>query len=348
MASHCDAAAKAHDGRLADAENMNNRRRLVTGLAAGALAVPLWSCTPKEASTTRRLGVFQPGSPPEPLVEAIREGLKALGYVEGRDVVLEIRWAQGRPDRLDDLAKELVASKVDLITAFSTPLVLAALRASSTLPVVFTGVGDPVGTGVVRSLAHPGGNATGLATHFPELSAKRVEILREIVPKTSHFAMLWNDKNPSMTLSAQEIEEAASRQGLTIQAVGIHDLVDFDASFAAIQAGPSSALFTLADPFTRANRQRIVDFAARVHLPAVYEVSEFVESGGLVSYGPSLAAMHRRAAVFIDKIFKGAKPGDIPVEEPTVFELFVNLKTARTLGITIPDTVLLRADKVIE
>jgi putative ABC transport system substrate-binding protein len=237
---------------------------------------------------------------------------------------------------------------VDLITTFSTPAAIAARRATSTIPIVFTGVGDPVGTGVVPSLARPGGNATGLSILATELSAKRLEILREIVPSLSRLAMLWNDTNPSMVLRARESQEAATKLGVTIQSLGVHDLVDFEADFAAMRAGRFTALLTLADPFTRAHRERIVNLAVELRLPAIYELREFVESGGLISYGPSLLAMHRRSAIYIDKIFRGAKPADPPVELPTVFELAINMKTAKALGIKIPNSILVRATEVIE
>jgi putative ABC transport system substrate-binding protein len=323
------------------------RRKLIFAFGASALAVPLATLA-QQPPKIRRVGIFQPGAPPEPLMEAIREGLRELGYIEGRNIAYEIRWAEGKLDRLDGLAAELVAAKVDLITTFSTPLAIAARRATSTIPIVFTGVGDPVGAGVVPSLAHPGGNATGLSTLATELSAKRLEILHEIVPGASRLAMLWNDTNPSMTLRARETQEAASKLGLTIQSLGVHDLVEFEAAFTAIRSSRSSALLTLADPFTRAHRQRIVEFAANSRLAAIYELREFVESGGLISYGPSLVAMQRRSAIYIDKILKGAKPGDLPVEQPTVFELIINMKTANALGIKIPNSILVRADRVIE
>jgi putative ABC transport system substrate-binding protein len=321
---------------------------LIAGLCASTLALPLLSLAQRQATKVRRLGILQPGAPPEPLVEAIKEGMSQLGYVEGRDIVFETRWADGRTDKLDEGAADLIAAKVDVITTLSTPAALAARRATSLIPIVFTGVGDPVGTGVVQSLAHPGGNATGFATLSTELSAKRLEILHQMVPGLTRFAMLWNDTNPSMGTSARITQEAGARLGLTVQSLGVHDLVDFDPSFAAIRAGTSSGMLTLADPFTRANRQRIVDFAARSRLPAIYEIREFVDAGGLISYGPNLAGIQRRSATYIDKIFKGAKPGDLPVEQPTVLELVINMKTAKALGISVSNLLLARADQVIE
>jgi putative tryptophan/tyrosine transport system substrate-binding protein len=295
-----------------------------------------------------RLAVLQPGAPPEPLVEAFRQRLRELGYVEGRNLVLEYRWAEGKLDRLADLARELSGLKVDVITTMSTPAALAARNATATIPIVFTAVGDPVGAGVVPSLARPGGNATGISLLATELSAKRLEILREIAPATSRVAMLWNDTNPGMVLRAHEAQDAATRLGVAVQSVGVHDLISFDAAFAAIESDRADALLTLVDPFTREHRKRIVDYAAQRRLPAIYEAREFVDSGGLASYGPSLVAIQRRAAEYVDKIFRNTKPSDIPVEQPTKFDLVVNLKTARALGIEVPPTLIARADEVIE
>ena len=320
----------------------------MAAFGAGTLAFPLLAFPTPRVKKVRRLGILQPGAPPQPLADAIKEGMSQLGYVEGRDVVFETRWAEGRADKLNAGAAGLVAAKVDVITTLSSPAALAARRATSTIPIVFTGVGDPVGIGIVESLAHPGGNATGFASLTTELSAKRLQLLHQVAPQMTRFAMLWNDTNPSMSISASRAEGAASSLGLTVQSLGVHDLVDFDPSFAAIRAGNSSGMLTLADPFTNANRKRIVDFAARSRLPAIYETREFVEAGGLMSYGPNLAAIQRRSATYIDKIFKGAKPGDLPVELPTEFELIINMKTARALGIAFSESILARADEVID
>jgi putative ABC transport system substrate-binding protein len=326
---------------------MSSRRRLIAGLGASTLA-PLLLFAQQRVTKVVLLGVLQPGAPPQPLMEAIKEGLRDLGYVEGRNIAFLVRWAEGRTDKLDEGAGDMVRANVDLITTLSTPAALAARRATSSIPIVFTGVGDPVGTGVVQSLAHPGGNATGFATLEPELSAKRLDLLHQLVPNMTRIAMLWNDTNPSMKTGARYAQEAGKSLGLTVQSLGVHDLVDFDASFAAIRGGDSAALLTLADPFTRANRQRIVDFAARSRLPAIYETREFVEAGGLISYGPNLLAMQRRSATYIDRILNGAKPGDLPVEQPTAFELIINMKTANALGIKLSDSILARADEVIQ
>jgi putative ABC transport system substrate-binding protein len=274
--------------------------------------------------------------------------LRELGYQQGRDVALEFRWAEGKLERLTQLATELAGLKVDVITAFSTPAAIAAQKATTTIPIIFSAVGDPIGTGLVSSLAHPGGNVTGLSLLATELAPKRLEILEEIAPNMSPLAMFWNDTNPSMVLSARQSQDAATKLGVKLKSIGVHDLVGFDSAFDAVESGRVAALLTLIDPFTREHRQRIVDFAAQRHLPAIYDAREFVESGGLISYGPSLKAMQQRVAEYVDKIFKGAKPSDLPVEQPTTFELVINLKTAKALGLTIPPDVLARADEVIE
>jgi putative tryptophan/tyrosine transport system substrate-binding protein len=317
------------------------RREFITLLGGAAAAWPL-AARAQQPRKVWRLGVLQPGAPPEPLLENIREALRDLGHIEGRDLVFEVRWAEGRHERLAGLAAELVGLKVDVIYAFTTSPALAARRATTTIPIVFSGVGDPVGTGLVASLAHPGGNATGLSVLATELSGKRLEMLREIIPTASHVAMLWNDTNPSMVLRAKETQDAAARLGVAVQSIGVHDMTDFEGAFKTVTDGRAAALLILADPFTMASRERLVEFAAR------RGIREFVEAGGLICYGPSIPAMQRRVAYYLDKIFKGAKPGDLPVEQPSKFELVINLKTAKALGIEIPPGLLARADEVIE
>jgi putative ABC transport system substrate-binding protein len=324
------------------------RREFIALVGSAAASWPLAAHT--QPHSVRRIGMLEPGvsSPSDPFVDAFRDGLRELGYNEGRDILLEIRWAGGSNEPLVGLAVELVALKVDVLVTVSTPAAIAAKQATTTIPIVFTAVGDPVGAGVVPSLARPGGNATGFSMLATELSAKRLEILREIAPDTSPVVMLWNDTNPGMTLRAHESERAAATLGLTIQSYGVHDLITFDPAFEAIVSAGGAAMLTLVDPFTRLHRQRIVDFAAERHLPAIYESREFVDAGGLMSYGIDLSAMQRRAAVYVDKILKGAKPADLPVEQPTRFELVINLRTAKALGLTIPPSLLSRADEVIE
>jgi putative ABC transport system substrate-binding protein len=251
-------------------------------------------------------------------------------------------------ERLDELAVELAHLQLDAIIAYTTPGAIAARKATTTIPIVFLLVGDPVGSGVVPSLAHPGGNATGISLLATELSVKRLEILLELAPKASRVAMLWNDTNPGMLLRSREAQDAATKLGVAIKSVGVHDLISFESAFAMIASEPVDALLTLVDPFTLEHRKRIVDFAAERHLPAIYEAGEFVETGGLISYGPNLLIIEQRAAEYVDKIFKGTKPADLPVEQPSKFEMLINMKTANALGLSIPPSIMLRADRVVE
>jgi putative ABC transport system substrate-binding protein len=294
-----------------------------------------------------RIGVLRPGAAPDPRVEILRSGLRDLGYIEGQNLSLEIRYADGKTDRLPVLAAEFVQLKMDVILTMSTPAALAAKQVTGTIPIVFTNVGDPVGAGVVASLARPGGNLTGMSLLASELSGKRLELLKETVPKTTRVVMLWNSANTGMLLRARETEAAAKVLGVTLRSQGVYDIDTFDSAFTAIARDRPDALLTLVDPFTMSQRRRIVEFAAQHHLPEMYEQREFVEAGGLMAYGPNAADAERRAAVFVDKILKGAKPADLPVEQPTKFELVINLKTAKALGLTIPQSVLIRADEVI-
>ena len=281
------------------------RREFITLICGSAIAWPLDARAQAPIGKLHRLGILQPGASPEPLVDAIRQRLQELGYSEGRNIAFEYRWAEGKLERLTELAKELVDLKVDVITTLSTPAAIAARKVTTTIPIVFAGVGDPVGSGVVPSLSRPGGNITGISLLATELSGKRLELLEEIVPNASRVAMLWNDTNPGMVLRAHEAQDAADKLGVTLLSMGVHDLISFDSAFAAIESGQTNAMLTLVDPFTREHRQRIVDFAARGRLPAIYESREFVDAGGLVSYGPSLGVLERRAADYVDMIFKG-------------------------------------------
>jgi putative ABC transport system substrate-binding protein len=311
-----------------------HRREFITLLGGAAAPSLPWprAAYAQQPRKVWRLGVLQPGAPPEPLWETVRTGLRDLGYIEGRDIVFEIRWAEGKHDRLGALAAELIDAKVDAIYAYTTSPALAARGATTTIPIVFSAVGDPVGTGLAASLARPGANATGLSA-----------LATEIAPNTSRVAMLWNDTNPSMVIRANESQAAAVKLGVTIESIGVHDPVGVEQAFKAVSDRGATALLILADPFTAAHRKQIVDFAARQALPAIYEIREFVDAGGLICYGPSLLAMHRRVAGYLDKIFKGAKPGDLPVEQPTKFDLVVNIKTANALGLSIPQSLLVRA-----
>jgi putative tryptophan/tyrosine transport system substrate-binding protein len=324
------------------------RREIVILLIAASVIVPCAARAQKTPAKVFRLGLLQPGAPPEPLVDALTERLNELGYREGKNIVYEYRWAEGKLTRLPELAKELVDLKVDVIATFSTPAAIAAQKATQTIPVVFGGVGDPVGSGVVPNLNRPGGNVTGISILATELSAKRLELLEELVPGVNPVAMFWNDTNPAMVLRAHEAQNAADKLKLNLQSIGVHDLISFDTAFARMENEQLNALLVLVDPFTRQHRQRIVDFAAVHHLPAIYESREFVDAGGLISYGPSLTALERRVADYVDMIFKGTRPGDLPVELPTKFEMVINKKAANVLGFTFSPSILVRADEVIE
>jgi putative tryptophan/tyrosine transport system substrate-binding protein len=324
------------------------RREFIATLSGAAAAWPLAARAQQPSGRIRHLGVLLPGLPESPIGKATRDRLRELGYTERRDIVFETRWAEGKLERLTELAAELAGLKLDAIITFSTPAAIAARKATTTIPIIFVFVGDPVGAGVVPSLARPGGNATGISLLATELAAKRLEILLEIAPNTSRVAMLWNDTNTGMVLRAREAQDASAKLGVTIQSIGVHDLIDFDPAFATIESGRVDAMLTLVDPFTSQHRKRIVDFAAQRRLPAIYESREFVESGGLISYGPNLVLIEQRAAEYVDKIFKGAKPADLPVEQPTKFEMLINMKTAKALSLSIPQSIMLRADEMIE
>ncbi len=281
---------------------------------------------------------------------ALVEGLREHGWVVGRDVVIEFRGAAGRPEHLPRLAAELVALKVDVIVADRWQSTLVAKAATRTIPIVMLQAADPVATGLVASLAHPGGNVTGLGVNFAELSAKRVQLLQEAVPKLSRVAVLWNATFKAMALGFKEIEVAAPTLGVTIQSLRAEGPQDFDAAFAAMRRERPGGLVVLFGPITERDLPRLVDFTLTHRLPAVFEgtVQQAVDAGGLMSYGTNAADLARRAGGYIDKILRGARPADLPVEEPTKFELVINLKTARALGLTLPLSLLVRADHVVE
>ena len=326
------------------------RRRLVLALAAGALAAPLVSLA-QQPTRLVRIGFLHSASlqGSEPQLQAFRAGLRDLGYVEGKNYQFEFRWGEGRLERLPALAAELVQSKVDVIVAASSPSIVAAKQATRTIPIVMPLSSDPVGDGLVASLAHPGGNITGLSVMSAELGEKRIQMLRELSPKASlPMDVLWNPDYVGMRARFEQARHVAPAVGMTVQSMEVRDARELDAVFATIVREHPDALLVLVDPFTRSQRSRIVDFAAAQRIPAMYETSDFVDAGGLISYGPNLPEQYRRAASYVDKILKGAKPADLPIEQPTKFELAINIKAAKTLGIRIPDSLLVRADKVIE
>jgi putative ABC transport system substrate-binding protein len=283
------------------------------------------------------------------LVVAFRQGLRELNYVEGQNFILDFRWAEGRYERFPALLAEAIRLNPDVIVTAGTPGALAAKNATSTIPIVMAAIGDPIAAGLVPSLARPAGNITGSASMSPEIDGKRLELLKELVPRVSRIAVLWNSTNPNNVARIKDMQAAAQTLRLTLEPlVDVGDSQQLDKGFGAIVAARAEALIMESDRALLAHRERIVDFAVKRRLPALYPYREFVEAGGLVSYAPSYPAMFRRAATYVDKILKGAKPGDLPIEQPTKFELVINLKTAKALGLTIPQTLLLRADQLIE
>jgi len=282
------------------------------------------------------------------LVGPFREGLRELGYVEGQSLVIEYRWAEGRYERFPALIAELLTQRVEVIVTAGVPASLSVKKATTSVPLVMVAVGDPVATGLVASLARPGGNITGLTSTADEIEGKRLELLREVIPKLSRVAVLWNPENPGLLPSLKEIGAVAQGLALKLQALEVRTAGDLDRAFNAIVRERPGALHVMGDRLFLHNRQRIIDFGTRERLPVIAVHPELVEAGGLLSYGPSYPGMHRRAAYFVDRILKGSKPADLPVERPSKFELVINLKTAKALGLTIPPSVLGRADHVIQ
>jgi len=325
------------------------RRTFIGVIAGGILAAPL-AARAQQAAKVPRIGFLgnSTAALEVNLVGPFREGLGELGYAEGRNILIEYRWAEGKYERFPALIAELIALKVDVIVTAGTPASLAVRKATTSIPLVMVAVGDPIGVGLVASLARPGGNVTGLSSIAPELEGKRLELLREVVPKLSHIAVLWNPDNPFHAGSLKETRAAAQVLGIKVQLLGVRVSEEFPAAFAAILRERPGALLVLADRLFLHNRARIVDFEAKHRLPGVYAYRELVEAGGLMSFGPSYPGMHRRAAYYVDKILKGFKPADLPVEQPTKFELMINLKAAKALGLTIPPSVLQRADQIIQ
>jgi putative tryptophan/tyrosine transport system substrate-binding protein len=280
--------------------------------------------------------------------EAFRQGLRELGYVEGKNIVIEWRSAEGKIDRLPALAAELVRLKVDVIVTTGPTATHPAKQASSSIPIVMAQDIDPVGTGFVASLARPGGNITGLSSLAPEISGKQLELLKETVPKLSRVAVLWASSNPANAQMLREVERAAATFGVKIQSLDVLGRKDFQTAFGAASKERAEAVLVLQNGVAAAHRTEIAELAVKSRLPAIFPRLEFVEDGGLMSYGASFTHMDRRAATYVDKILKGAKPADLPVEQPTKFEFVINLKTAKQIGLTIPPNVLARADKVIK
>ncbi len=280
-------------------------------------------------------------------IEAFRQGLRALGYIEGKNIIIEWRWAEGKPERLPDLAAELVRFKVDIIVTAGPAATGPAKEATSTIPIVMAQDSDPVESGFVASLARPGGNITGLSTLAPEVSGKRLELLKEIIPKLSRVAVLGISTRPGNAQSLKEVELAAGAFTVQVQYLDVLDVKEIETAFRAATKGRAEAVLVLQSPFFNSQRTQIADLAIKNRLPVNFPQNEYVEDGGLMSYAPNYADLFRRAATYVDKILKGAKPADLLVEQPKTFELIINLKAAKQIGLTIPPNVLARADKVI-
>ena len=349
--------ARAHDptvgpGPRDRGDALIHRRRFISSLGVGLLAAPLaaWA---QQAGKVYRIGYLSTGSASgtylRPL-EALRQGLRELGWVEGQNIVIEYRFAEGRPDRLPGLAEELVRLKVDIIVAAPTPSALAARDASRTIPIVGMGLTEPVAIGLVASLARPGGNVTGVTYSVDtDIFGKQLELLKEAVPKVRRVTVLSNPTgSPAYPLTMSNVKAAARSLGLQLQLHEAREPGEFDGAFAAMAKERAVALLVFGDPMFFLHRGRLAGLALKSRLPSMSTQWQWVEAGGLMSYGPSLPDLWRRAATYVDKILKGAKPADLPIEQPTKFELVINLKTAKALGLTIPQSLLARADEVIQ
>ena len=347
--------------RVTGPSDRPNRRHFLhrlgsLGLALAGLSV-LPGCgfappgAPRSGSAkVARLGFLSLSTPDDAAVvrDAFWEGLRELGYVEGQNVTVEYRYAEGREERLPDLAAELVALSPDVIVSVATQANLAAKQATSTIPIVMANSGDPVGTGLVASLARPGGNITGLTALAVGLAAKRLQLLREAVPSVSRVAVLWNAANPSSVRGFAETQDAAQALGVDVQSLEVRGPDDFGDAFASATKGRPDALIAIPTPLINGQRKQIAEFAVTHRLPSMSEQKQHAEVGFLMAYGPNVVDNYRRSATYVDKILKGAKPGDLPIEQPTKFDFVVNLKTAQALGLTIPQPVLIQASEVIQ
>jgi len=312
------------------------------------ILAPVYLAQAQKQATIPRIGVLLAGAPPDANLDVFIQGLRELGYIDGKNIVIEYRFAAGKTDRFPELATELVRLKVDAIFTGGVTGAFALKQATKTIPMFFFSTSDPVGTGVVASLARPGGNITGISLQASDLWPKRLELLKEIFPKLSRVAMLWTKGFAGMALEAKATQEVAGPLGIALQDRGVKDSNELDVVFAVMAKDRPDAFLGLMDPILTSHRERILDFLATNRLPAIFQSSDWVEAGGLMSYGPNYADALRRAAALMDKILKGAKPADLPVEQPTRFDLTINLKTAKQIGVTIPPSVLYRADKVIK
>jgi len=322
-----------------------NRRHFIALGGAGVAVLPL-SAQAQQSDKVWRIGFI--AHKHERFYEPLFGRLRELGYEEGRNLIVERRYAQGHADRFQEFADEMVRLNVDVIIVVTTPAAQAAMRATTTIPIVHPAVIDPVGTGLVASLARPGGNLTGLAILNAELSARRLEVLKEVIPRLSNGAVLWNAANPANAVAWKETDNAARVLAVTLQSYEVRNVNDFEGAFARIAQQRPDFLYVLQDALMLGHRRQIIDFANQNRLPSMFVGKEWVEEGGLMCYGVRLPEWYRRAASYVDKILRGAKPTDLPMEQPTLFELVFNLKTAKAIGVTIPPALISRADQVIE
>jgi putative ABC transport system substrate-binding protein len=323
------------------------RRKFIALLGGSAVAWPL-AARAQQPGKVHKIGYLSPSLPSPVFRRPLFDTLRELGWIEGKNITFEYRYAEDRLERLPELAAELVRLNVDIIVAVGTLGPLAAKAATSTIPIVMTAAGDPLGSGLVTSLAQPGGNVTGMSLMVPDLGGKRLELLKELLPRLSRVAVLWNAANPYPAIVFKETQTAGRILGIEVQSLEVRSPDDLDGAFATASQQHPDALITVEDPLTVAYRKRIADFALADQLPSLHGITEFVAAGGLISYGANLADLYRRAAGYVDKILKGEKPADLPVVQPTKFELVINLKTARALGLDVSAKLLALADEVIE
>jgi len=322
------------------------KRREFIGLVGGAATWPFTASAQRAGGKIVTIGIL--ASEPWPPIETFRRALDDLGYGEGKNVRFEYRYTKGHNERLPELADELVGLNVHVIVTWGTDAVLAAKQATTTIPIVMGAIGDPLGIGIVTNLAHPGGNITGFSSRAAELEAQRLQLLKEAVPGLSRVAMLCNPTNHYMPLALRSARQGAQMLHVSLAVYEVHDITTLDAAFVIVTKDRPDALMVPADTFLVSQRSRIAQFAIESKLPSVYTVREYIEAGGLIAYTPNFYELFRRAASYVDKILKGTKPGELPIEQPTKFHLLINLKTARALSLKVPPTLLARADEVIE
>lgn len=327
---------------------MNNRRKLVMALGASALTAPFTSFAQQQGKVYRVGFLWESPAVFPDAIEAFRQGLRDLGYVEGRNIAIEYRWAEGKPERMRELAEELVRLKVDVIMAPSSVYTGAAKRATSTIPIIFMSHADPLGSGHITSLARPGGNVTGLSIMMTETNVKGLEMFKEAIPGLSRIAVIWDPATPSHGPGLKAIETAGPSLGFRIQSVAVRSATEYESAFSAMVRERANGVLVLSTPLFIAGAKRLAELALTHKLPSMFGPRHHVEAGGLMSYSPDRADLWHRGAIYVDKILKGAKPADLPVQQPTKFELVINMKTAKVLGIKIPQSILMRADKLIE